>query len=212
MNNSKSRILDRIGKATERQRSDSSREAEYLAIDRSYRIDAPSDDGDKLALFLDRLADYGSTVHRCSVEWIAPTIADLLSQRDKRSLIVSENIPQEWLPAGNTFMRELPLSYFEMDRSEGILTGCSVAIAETGTIVLRHVGERRCSTLIPDYHLCVVFEKQVVWTVPEAIRALADGADAPITMISGPSATSDIEMTRIKGVHGPRTLDVILSA
>ena len=104
------------------------------------------------------------------------------------------------------------LSYDALDRSEGVLTGCSVAIASTGTIVLRHgAGEgRRALTLVPDYHVCVVFRDQVLQTVPEAMRQLAALRPALVTTISGPSATADIEMTRIRGVHGPRTLDVVL--
>ena len=104
----------------------------------------------------------------------------------------------------------------DLDSSDGAVTGCSGAIARTGTILLRHAGAdgRRALTLIPDYHLCVVFAAQVVETVPEGLaRAWAgSGTGVPLllTTISGPSATADIEMTRIKGVHGPRTLDVVL--
>ena len=101
-------------------------------------------------------------------------------------------------------------AYEEIELCEGVLTGCAIAIGLTGTIVLQHTAERRALTLIPDYHLCVVFEDQVVESVPEAVRAMRDFGTVPLTTISGPSATADIEMTRIKGVHGPRTLDVIL--
>jgi L-lactate dehydrogenase complex protein LldG len=123
-------------------------------------------------------------------------------------------IPNDWLPHGFLFQRDTGLNYQEIDKSEGVLTGCAVAIALTGTIVLRHSESegRRALTLVPDYHLCVVHEQQIVETVPEGIAQMSAYAPAPITTISGPSATSDIEMTRIKGVHGPRTLEVILVA
>jgi L-lactate dehydrogenase complex protein LldG len=101
-----------------------------------------------------------------------------------------------------------------VDASEGVLTDCALAIATTGTIVLRHsAGEaRRALSLIPDYHLCVVQASQVVETVPEGIQQMKAFANIPITTIAGPSATADIEMIRVKGVHGPRMLDVILVA
>jgi L-lactate dehydrogenase complex protein LldG len=127
-------------------------------------------------------------------------------------LLAPPGIPEHWLPYHIEFTADDNLPYDVLDRSEGVLTGCALAIARTGTIVLRHSSEegRRALTLIPDYHLCVVYGRQVVETVPEAIREMLDFGTAPITTISGPSATSDIEMTRVKGVHGPRTLDVIL--
>jgi len=116
------------------------------------------------------------------------------------------------LPDGFTFITDHDTSYAEIDRCDGTITGCALAIALTGTIVLRHTRKegRRALTLIPDYHLCIVHASQVVETVPEGTRKMLEFAAVPITMISGPSATSDIEMMRIKGVHGPRYLDVIL--
>jgi L-lactate dehydrogenase complex protein LldG len=136
----------------------------------------------------------------------------VLSTHGKQGLLIPGGLPQSWLPAGFAFTPELGLSYAEMDRSEGVLTGCAAAIALTGTIIIRHSAEAgsRALTLIPDYHLCVVHAEQVVHTVPEGFRQLSSFGTAPLTTISGPSATSDIEMTRIKGVHGPRTLEVIL--
>ena len=104
------------------------------------------------------------------------------------------------------------LSNVELDRFDGLISGCTVAIALTGTIVLQNApaqGPRKLS-LIPDYHLCVVFADQIVETVPEAFDRLAATATLPTTFISGPSATADIEMTRIKGVHGPRFLEVLI--
>jgi L-lactate dehydrogenase complex protein LldG len=114
-------------------------------------------------------------------------------------------------PAALKFLRDSKLSYEQLDRSEGVLTTCAVAIALTGTIILRHTRDgRRALTLIPDYHLCIVRAAQVVETVSEGIRAIEAPASGPLTAVSGPSATADIEMTRIKGVHGPRKLGVIL--
>jgi L-lactate dehydrogenase complex protein LldG len=103
---------------------------------------------------------------------------------------------------------------FQLDGVQGILTGCTVAIAETGSIVLQNGPAQgpRILSLVPDYHLCLVFAGQIVATVPEAFDRLAETSALPTTFISGPSATADIEMTRIKGVHGPRFLDVLLVA
>jgi L-lactate dehydrogenase complex protein LldG len=118
----------------------------------------------------------------------------------------------ESLPGGFEFVVDDGLSIPELDGFEGVMTGSTVAIAETGTIVLQNVpGQgRRAPTLIPDYHLCVVRGKDVVETVAEAMERLAATTSLATTFVSGPSATADIEMTRIKGVHGPRFLDVIL--
>jgi L-lactate dehydrogenase complex protein LldG len=107
-----------------------------------------------------------------------------------------------------------PLSPQQLDALDGVLTGCALGIAETGTIVLDG-GERsgrRAITLVPDYHLCIVEAASIVAGVPDAVAALADAAAAgrPITLVSGPSATSDIELDRVEGVHGPRTLDVLV--
>jgi L-lactate dehydrogenase complex protein LldG len=166
----------------------------------------------RIDLFIDRLHDYDAVVHRAAPHAIAAAVAGALEARAKRGLLVPLGLQTEWLPPGFLFQRDAGLSYDEIDRSEGVLTGCAIAIALSGTIVLRHSDSegRRALTLIPDYHLCVVYEQQIVETVPEAIEQMNAYARSPITTISGPSATSDIEMTRIKGVHGPRTLEVIL--
>jgi L-lactate dehydrogenase complex protein LldG len=135
-----------------------------------------------------------------------------METRGKRSMLIPPGFPAAWLPAGFDFIRDRSLDYDTIDRSEGALTACAAAISMTGTIILSHseMEGRRALTLIPDYHLCVVRADQIVETVPEGIRRLRELQTRPITTISGPSATADIEMTRIKGVHGPRTLDVIL--
>ena len=186
--------------------------AEHVRIERAYK-QGPSLPRDAcLELFVDRLKHYQVAVHLCSRSEIPRTIEGIVAGRGKSSLIVPADLDPAWLPAGVRFTPDNGLDYRDLDVSEGVLTGCSLGIATTGTIVLRHgPGEgRRALTLIPDYHLCVVLADQVVETVPESFRSLAASGSALVTTISGPSATADIEMTRIRGVHGPRTLDVIV--
>lgn len=183
-------------------------------IPREYRRSGSLSTEQRLELFIDRLIDYNALVHRVEAPGIAQVIGEVLRGRKKNGLLVPAGIRQEWLPNGFVFVRDEDRSYSEIDESEGVLTACAVAIALTGTIVLRHstAEGRRSLTLIPDYHLCVVFEDQVVETVPEGLDRMAQFRTDPITTIAGPSATSDIEMTRVNGVHGPRTLEVILAA
>lgn len=211
MSSAKEEILAQIRRSLGTAAKD--RGAEYAAISRGYIQGGQLDARTRVALFQERLQDYGAGVYRSPEPEIAETVARALRAREKTSVLIPEDLPAEWLPPTPfEFSREHASSYELLDRSEGVLTGCAAGIALTGTIVLQHSpsGGRRALTLVPDYHLCVVFAGQVVETVPEGIRALADPAKGPLTTISGPSATADIEMTRIQGVHGPRTLDVIL--
>ena len=184
---------------------------DHAAIPRDYVQSGTLDSEARLELIEERLRDYGAEVYRCAPAQIAQTIGEAMAAAGIGKLLIAKNIPQSWLPADRAFGRDENLSYEDLDRGQGILTTCAVAIALTGTIILRHALDgRRALTLIPDYHLCIVKASQVVETVPEAIRAIETPAAGPLTTISGPSATSDIEMTRIKGVHGPRRLAVIL--
>jgi len=185
---------------------------EYARIERLYNQAATLPRDACLELFIDRLKHYQVAVNLCSRGEIAATVAGMMAERGKSRLIVPADIDPAWLSGSASFVRDEGLGYRDLDVSEGVLTGCSLGIATTGTIVLRHgPGEgRRALTLIPDYHLCVVLADRVVETVPEAVRALAASRPGLVTTISGPSATADIEMTRIRGVHGPRTLDVIV--
>jgi L-lactate dehydrogenase complex protein LldG len=127
-------------------------------------------------------------------------------------MVVPAGMAAGWLPGGGEFVVDEDLAATELDVVDGVMTGATLAIAETGTVVLQNVAGqgRRAVTLVPDYHLCVVRMEDVVATVPEAMERLQATADVATTFVSGPSATADIEMTRIKGVHGPRFLDVIL--
>lgn len=165
-----------------------------------------------LELLEDRLRDYDATVVRCGAEVVAEWVGRILGARAVRGMLISEGFPAVWMPKGVDFEVDLGLEPAILDRFEGVLTTSFAAIAETGTIVLQTgPGQgRRAISLVPDYHLCIVGVEDVVETVPEAMARLQATAGLATTFISGPSATADIEMTRIKGVHGPRFLDVLL--
>jgi len=139
-------------------------------------------------------------------------VARVLSARGCKRMVVPAGVPASWLPDGFSFESAAEFNNYELDHVDGVLTGCTVAIAETGSIVLQHASAQgpRILSLVPDYHLCVVFADQVVETVPESFARLEGTSSLPTTFFSGPSATADIEMTRIKGVHGPRFVDVVL--
>ena len=205
------RIRDVVANGADGERTETAA-AEHARIERLYNQRASLPRDACLELFIDRLKHYQVAVHLCSRDEIAATVAGMMAARGKSRLVVPADIDPAWLPDAAACVRDEGLSYRDLDVSEGVLTGCSLGIATTGTIVLRHgPGEgRRALTLIPDYHLCVVQADHVVETVAEAFRALAAARPALVTTISGPSATADIEMTRIRGVHGPRTLDVIV--
>jgi L-lactate dehydrogenase complex protein LldG len=163
--------------------------------------------------FIDRLLDYKAMVTRTDTTGLPRAIADACQQHDILRLVVPVDVPSSWIPARITVLLDEPkLSHADLDESSGVLTGCAIAIAQTGTIILdggAYQG-RRALSLVPDRHLCVVRSEQVVGLVPEAIAELAKSATRPMTLISGPSATSDIELSRVEGVHGPRTLHVLL--
>jgi L-lactate dehydrogenase complex protein LldG len=166
--------------------------------------------------FVERVAEYKVTVRRVDEASLPEAIATACAERSVRRLVIPMDLPEHWLPGSVELLRDdNTLTYEQLDTSDGVLTGCALGIAQTGTIVLddgAHQG-RSVITLLPDYHLCVVSEGQVVDLVPEAIERLHDAIlryRRPITFISGPSATSDIELIRVEGVHGPRTLDVLV--
>ena len=169
-----------------------------------------------LDLLVDRLVDYKATVLRATPSSAAEVIAAALADRTAKRIVVPEGFPAELLepidPA-SIVRDDPPLSAAELDVTDGVLTTSTVAIAETGTIVLdAGPGQgRRALSLVPDYHLCVVRAADVVRGVPEGVARLLQTSGArPLTWISGPSATSDIELQRVEGVHGPRTLAVVL--
>jgi len=157
---------------------------------------------------VDRLVDYRATVHRCGPDETALRLKEILDARGISRIVVPDGFPTAWLPAVTVV--DEPASIETLDEVGAVLTTCALAIAETGTIVLdAGPGQGpRALTLVPDYHLCVVRADQVRAIVPDAVAEL--DPRAPLTWISGPSATSDIELRRVEGVHGPRTLDVLI--
>ncbi len=170
----------------------------------------PAPVGDPVALFAERVADYRATVREATD--VAATVAAACAEHEARRLGIPGALPAAWRPDGLELIADDGLSAHDLDALDGALTGCALAIAETGTIILDG-GERsgrRALTLVPDLHVCVVERSQVVATVSDAIRAL-QGARGPFTFVSGPSATSDIELERVEGVHGPRRLEVLLA-
>jgi L-lactate dehydrogenase complex protein LldG len=182
-------------------------------VPREYR---QSSDGDVVERFAERVADYKATVRRTGRDQLAGVLADVCRERGAARVGVAADLPGEWRPDGVELIRDDELSAAELDGLDGALTGCAIAIAETGTVVLDGgAGQgRRALTLVPDFHLCVVEEEQIVGLVPEAVGRLEEAAreGRPLTFVSGPSATSDIELSRVEGVHGPRTLDVVIVA
>jgi L-lactate dehydrogenase complex protein LldG len=183
-----------------------------IDVPRDYR-QADGDSGD-LDLLVDRLVDYRAHVTRVDQAGVPDAIAERLTTRGVSSLLVPEGVPLAWLGqlSGVPLLRDdPPLSAHELDEVSSVLTGCALAIAETGTIVLDHgPGQgRRALTLVPDHHVVVVHANQVVRGIVEAVATVTPRR--PMTWISGPSATSDIELQRVEGVHGPRRLDVILA-
>ncbi|HEY6448354.1 MAG TPA: lactate utilization protein C [Acidobacteriaceae bacterium] len=186
--------------------------AEYPDLPRNYARAGSLDPETRLEVFVSRLRDYDAHVVETDAASLPGTIADVLREHGQTIIVAADGLPAEMLPAGCAFVPEHEADIDTLNRCDGVVTVCTVGIASTGTIVLTHgpgEGARRL-TLLPDRHLCVVRADQVEETVPEAFDRLAAFAARLLTFISGPSATADIEMTRIRGVHGPRFLDVVL--
>jgi L-lactate dehydrogenase complex protein LldG len=167
---------------------------------------------DIVALFAERVSDYRATVHDATPASLPEVVATLLASHAAHRLAVPVGIPEGWLRGVDVVSvgDDPPLTWDELDAIDGVITGCAVAIAETGTIVLDAGADqgRRALSLLPDLHVCVVAADRIVGSVPEALGRL--DPTRPLTWISGPSATSDIELERVEGVHGPRRLDVII--
>ena len=209
MSTSRERVLARVRAALSDVPAD---EPAERPVERDYA--ESHSEGATLDVLVDRLLDYKALVERVSAADLPDHIATALERRGAARVAVPEGAPGEWFTAVSAQRLSdspgSPLSVAELDATDGVVTGCAVAIAETGTIVLDAGPDqgRRSISLVPDYHLCVVRADQVVDGVPQGVRLLDPGR--PLTWISGPSATSDIELNRVEGVHGPRTLEVLV--
>ncbi|WP_226438211.1 LutC/YkgG family protein [Rhodococcus yananensis] len=199
-------ILDRIRAARELAPSTT------VTVPRNYRTGRTLPDAELIELFVDRLVDYKANVHRSTAEELPATLAKVLADRDARRVGVPAGLDASWLSkyGGEVVVDSSDVPAPELEGLDGVVTSSTVSCAETGTIFLDGSPDqgRRALTLVPDLHVCVVPLSTVEVGVPEAMARLVP--ERPTTLISGPSATSDIELERVEGVHGPRTLDVVI--
>jgi L-lactate dehydrogenase complex protein LldG len=181
-------------------------------IPRGYRTDTGMATPALIELLTERLHDYGTSIRRCPAGGVTQAVREALAERGARRVVLPPGLSLDGAGLdGVEFLADGGLSPETLDATDGVITTATLAIAETGTIVLDGgPGQgRRALSLVPDYHLCILQASQIVGTVPQALGRLEPGR--PCTWISGPSATSDIELDRVQGVHGPRTLEVILA-
>ena len=185
----------------------------YALIAAQYNRIGKLDRNACLELFLDRLIDYDTEIFQVATESELPAaIAGAFTLANEHTALIAPSFPAAWLPEGIILKPDTNLATNEIEGVPAVITTCEAAVAATGTIILVHEGAqaRRVLTLLPDHHICIVRRSQVFELLPEALTAIAAKSTSAITTISGPSATSDIEMTRIRGVHGPRRLTIIL--
>jgi L-lactate dehydrogenase complex protein LldG len=214
VSDARSEILARVRKALADVPLDE--EAEDVAVTRDYRLaEERSGRAEIVQRFCEMTADYEARVHRTTASELASSLARLCHEGGLRRVVVPPELPREWHPDGVDLVNDHDLGLSELDAMDGVISGCAVAIAQTGTIVLDGGPRsgRRVITLMPDHHLCVVESDQIVGLVPEALARVGEAVRArraPVTLVSGPSATSDIELDRVEGVHGPRKLHVVV--
>lgn len=208
----RSAVLSAIRSANGRTTDLSSALDGWKQIPRAYQQSSPLSHQETVDLLTERLVDYDATVVACAVDDLPSAMRDALNHRSARRVLVPPDFPAQILPEGFEIVRDSNLSPTELDRFDAAITLCALAIAETGTLILEGISGqgRRAATLVPDLHICVLNAADIVTTVPEAFTRLAAAVTLPLTFFSGPSATADIEMTRIKGVHGPRQLHILL--
>ncbi len=212
MSGAREAILEHVRAANAGATTLSAATSAWDQIPRSYVAGTTKTREQVLALFEERLRDYDATVTHAGEAELDAALANVLRAAGVQRIGVAAGQSELPRPAGFEFVVDDDLAYAELDRLDAVLTGCTAAIAETGSLVLQSGSTqgRRALTLVPDVHVCLVRAADVVATVPEALERLAGTAQLPTTFVSGPSATADIEMTRVKGVHGPRFLHVLL--
>jgi len=206
---SRQAILDRIRKATGGGASDVA--GSYAELERNYIRTGNLRADERIALMIERLREYDAEVVEAAPESLAQAIQGQLAASGRRRFVAPAGLPAEWMAGGLEWKIDQGLGTDEIEGVEGVVTAAFCGIADSGTMVLHHSDDegRRVISLLPDWHLCVLRASQVVETLPEYFARCTE-APALATYISGPSATADIEMTRIKGVHGPRFLHVIV--
>ncbi len=209
MSDAREEILGRVRTALRNVPDDES--PDDVRVERAYRRDSGEPHEAVVALFVERVADYRAEVERVPASELRERVTRACERHSARRLVVPEGVPAHTRPEGVELIEDRDLTHAELDAIDGALTGCAAAIAETGTIVLDAGPDqgRRALTLVPDLHICIVPADRVVGSVPEAVARVA-GGQRPVTLISGPSATSDIELRRVEGVHGPRRLVVLV--
>ena len=208
---SRDRVLERIRQAAPGEDSVPAREESYSALPRNYVRQGAMSADERVERMIERLREYDAEVLECAPRDLAAAIAARLAASGRHTFVAPAGLPAEWLTPGFEWKIDHELAVGEVEQADGVLTGAFCGIADSGTIVLHHgqLEGRRVLTLLPDWHLCILRASQVVETLPEYF-ARCQRVPGLVTWISGPSATADIEMTRIKGVHGPRFLDVIV--
>ncbi len=205
-------ILSRIRAATRNSTSSAGQASDlYANLGRGYIRQGALPAESRIELMLERLREYDAEVTECAPDDLPATIATQLLASGRKSFVAPAGLQKDWLAPQFAWKVDHDLPTAEIEQVEGVLTTCFCAVADSGTIVLHHSQSegRRVLSLLPDWHLCILRASQIVETLPEYFSRCRQ-APRLVTWISGPSATADIEMTRIKGVHGPRFLHVIL--
>jgi L-lactate dehydrogenase complex protein LldG len=217
MSETKKEILSRIRQALDDVPKDEQKKQHFP--EREYQQESEWDQEKRVQIFKERISEYDAKVLEAEQEKLAEAIEKAFQRQDIKKLVVPAEFPHKWLPDDLELLEDenRQLTNDVLNSSDGVISTCRLAIAQTGTIVLDgNSGQgRRALTLVPDYHLCIIKAEQIVGIVPEAFAELEErvkGSGAPVTFISGPSATSDIELNRVEGVHGPRRLEVIVAS
>lgn len=216
MIDSKKEMLNRISKALVDRPPMS--KPEDIDIPRNYKQKGSLSRPELLNLFVERVSDYKANVRVIDISEIVASIEEICTRKNLNTIVTSDTFPTDLRPTNVEVVVDHPtnmLSNYQLDSMDAVVTTCAIAVAQTGTIALdAGIGQgRRVLSLIPDVHICIVKQDQVVEIIPEAFKHLKDSVEKkgrPITLISGPSATSDIELNRVEGVHGPRILEVLV--
>jgi L-lactate dehydrogenase complex protein LldG len=220
MSDSKEKVLSRIRTALGRANKDEARAFDAAEMKRDYQQKSELGREEILKLFAERVSEYRAVTEQLREDKLAERISRICEKEEIKKLVIPPGLEDGWtekLSGSVTSLQDelSPLSKEELNAADAVLTNCILGVAQTGTIILdAGPGQgRRALTLLPDFHICVVREEQVVGIIPEAIRKLDEivrNTGRPVTFISGPSATSDIELNRVEGVHGPRKLHVLI--